>query len=146
MHTGKGRIYYLHHQPGKCKMGPILYLRLLANGYNQSWAWCFPSLLSIMWARSIQQNQGDWEKLHVISKLQLENEACNGDAFWLWNMSEQWAFVHDLQIQEVREKNKTKQNNLLKVYAARWNPSARICAIQSLMGNYCSQMHTNIIS
>lgn len=58
--------------------------------------------------RAIQQNQGDWEKLHVISKLQLESEAYNGDAFWLWNMREQWAFVHDLQIQEVREKNKTK--------------------------------------
>jgi len=42
-------------------------------------------------------------KLHVSSTLRLENEAYNGDAFWLWNMREQWAFVHDLQIQEVRE-------------------------------------------
>lgn len=43
---------------------------------------------------------GRLEKWHVLSKLQLEKEACNGDAFWLWNMREQWAFVHDLQIQE----------------------------------------------
>lgn len=43
---------------------------------------------------------GQLEKWHVLSKLQLEKEACNGDACWLWNMREQWAFVHDLQIQE----------------------------------------------
>lgn len=68
-----------------------------------------PIITVIMWARAIQQNQGDLEKLHVISKLQLESEAYNGDAFWLRNMREQWAFVRDLQIQEVREKNKVEQ-------------------------------------
>lgn len=58
--------------------------------------------------KSHTAKSGRMGELHVISKLQLESEAYNGDAFWLWNMREQWAFVHDLQIQEVREKNKTR--------------------------------------
>jgi len=59
-------------------------------------------------------------KLHVSSTLRLENEAYNGDAFWLWNMREQWAFVHDLQIQEVREE---KQRTTCQHKSPKLNPT-----------------------
>lgn len=42
----------------------------------------------------------------------LKTKPINGDAFWLWNMREQWAFVHNLQIQEVGEQKQNKVEQL----------------------------------
>lgn len=67
--------------------------------------------------------------------LQLENEAYNGNAFWLRNMREQWAFVHDLQLQEVRDKNKAEQ--LAQDTCAQVKSYCQDLAIQSVTAKYC---------
>lgn len=50
--------------------------------------------------KSHTAQSGRLEKWLVLSKLQLDREACNGDACWLWNMREQWAFVQHLQLRQ----------------------------------------------
>lgn len=62
-------------------------------------------IINVNYVGKIHTAQSGWlEKWHVLSKLQLEKEVCHGDACWLWNMREQWAFVHDVQIKEWERK------------------------------------------